>query len=726
MKIQNVSVQNSYRAVSALFFSVFIIVMVNTASVYAKSDDVLSTLYVTTSPVQKLAWYKTHAIELVAIKDINERAKAYHLIGQAFYQVGELNKAETMMRDGLKLLENTKKIEQVIFAIYNDLGLIEVSRKDYVQALDLFEAALEHARSVGDASGSVTSALNVVKANIELDKSAEIETLLKQITNDIGALPPTLATANHWLGLGQLYRISVQERMVNSSARLEVLKAYNSALNIANLDKDHELQSFSNGYLGELYEDEKRYEDALTYTRKALFSAQKLADDTVLYRWQWQIARLLKAQGKIKASLESYRQAVATLNRSRTSLTLNVGVNFNRSVGPVFYQYSDLLLKQSSNIKDGKAKQEALKEVIDVLEALKLAEVEDYFDSECVFFAEHKIKLTDINSDSAIIYPVLLEDRVELIVQLPGIIKQYSSLVKSEELSHTINQFRKKIETYDVNHSYLESAKSLYEWLIKPAEAAINESGVSTIVFIPDGPLRSIPASAFHDGEKFLVEKYAVATTPGITLTDPVPFNRENIRVLANGLTESVQGYSTLPSVKQELNNINSVFNTTLFKDSGYLLDDVQSEMSGGSYNVVHFATHGEFNRDHNKSFLLTYDGKLTMDMLEDTIGLRRFQTEPIELLVLSACQTAVGDDRAALGLAGIAIKAGARSALATLWFINDKATSQLIADFYQQLSQPQVSKAQALQTAQVNMLSKTSFNHPSFWAPFLLIGNWM
>ena len=149
--------------------------------------------------------------------------------------------------------------------------------------------------------------------------------------------------------------------------------------------------------------------------------------------------------------------------------------------------------------------------------------------------------------------------------------------------------------------------------------------------------------------------------------------------------------------------------------------------MSGGSYNVVHFATHGEFNSDHSKSFLLTYDNKLTLDKLENTIGLRRFQSEPIELLVLSACQTAVGDDRAALGLAGVAIKAGARSALATLWFINDQATSMLISDFYKNLkTETSASKAQALQMAQVKMIQNEGFKHPSLWAPFLMIGNWL
>ena len=114
------------------------------------------------------------------------------------------------------------------------------------------------------------------------------------------------------------------------------------------------------------------------------------------------------------------------------------------------------------------------------------------------------------------------------------------------------------------------------------------------------------------------------------------------------------------------------------------------------------------------------------MNRLAQTIGLRRFQEEPLELLVLSACQTAAGDDRAALGLAGIALKAGARSALATLWFINDEATSVLVSEFYRQLQDPSISKAKALQNAQLMLVRDKRYRHPSLWAPFLLIGNWL
>jgi CHAT domain-containing protein len=114
------------------------------------------------------------------------------------------------------------------------------------------------------------------------------------------------------------------------------------------------------------------------------------------------------------------------------------------------------------------------------------------------------------------------------------------------------------------------------------------------------------------------------------------------------------------------------------------------------------------------------------MNQLEQIVGIGQYRDKPVELLTLSACQTAAGDDRAALGLAGVAVKSGARSALATLWFVNDQATALLVSDFYQHLKDSSVSKAGALQQAQINILSDRRYRHPGYWSPYLLIGNWL
>jgi CHAT domain-containing protein len=158
-----------------------------------------------------------------------------------------------------------------------------------------------------------------------------------------------------------------------------------------------------------------------------------------------------------------------------------------------------------------------------------------------------------------------------------------------------------------------------------------------------------------------------------------------------------------------------------------FVMPALNKKLTQEQFSIVHLASHGEFSSDAHKTFVLTYDGKLTLNNLEALIRPSQYRGKPVELLVLSACQTASGDDRAALGLAGVAVKAGARSALASLWSVNDQSTAFVISEFYRQLrDSPSTSKAQALQSAQVKMLSDRRYRHPCYWAPYLIIGNWL
>jgi len=173
---------------------------------------------------------------------------------------------------------------------------------------------------------------------------------------------------------------------------------------------------------------------------------------------------------------------------------------------------------------------------------------------------------------------------------------------------------------------------------------------------------------------------------------------------------------------------LNRLFeHNTVLINAQFSLDNMRNALKKQAYPIIHIASHGQFEADPNRTFLLTYDGKITMDKLSEVLRLTQTGQQVVELLTLSACQTALGNERAALGLAGVALRAGVRSALATLWFVNDAATSQLTIAFYQYLqSHPKASKAQALQHAQLQLNQQRLFRHPNYWAPFLLIGNWL
>jgi len=241
------------------------------------------------------------------------------------------------------------------------------------------------------------------------------------------------------------------------------------------------------------------------------------------------------------------------------------------------------------------------------------------------------------------------------------------------------------------------------------------------------GPSHNKNYQALHDGDKFLVQKYAIAVTPSLSLIDPKPLDRsQEPKIILAGLSESVQGFSALGAVRKELTAIQSLYGGEMLIDNQFTVENFENALRNTDASIVHIASHGSFTGDQGGNFLLTYDGKLSMDHLRQSIGITKFRENPVDLLVLSACQTAAGDDRAALGLAGVAIKAGARSAMGSLWLISDEGTAFLIEEFYKQLKNPAVSKAKALQQAQIRLIERGAFQHPFFWSPYLMINDWL
>jgi CHAT domain-containing protein len=310
-------------------------------------------------------------------------------------------------------------------------------------------------------------------------------------------------------------------------------------------------------------------------------------------------------------------------------------------------------------------------------------------------------------------------------VSLPDGLRVYSSPVGARELEAETRALRRTLENR-TTRAYLKHARQLYDWVVRPAQADLEKAGIKTLVFVPDGALRTIPLSTLNDGKSFLIEHYAVATSPGLTLTDPRPLAGVTPRILLAGLTQSAQGFPALPAVKQEIAGIASLYPSTVLEDQTFQTADFKRDLALRPYTIVHVASHGEFGPNAQETFLLTHDGRINLNQLEALLGGTAYRDQPVELLALSACQTAAGDDRAALGLAGVAVKAGARSALATLWSVNDAASSRLVSDFYRKLGQTGINKAEALHEAQQALMADRRFRHPYYWSPFLLIGNWL
>jgi len=288
-----------------------------------------------------------------------------------------------------------------------------------------------------------------------------------------------------------------------------------------------------------------------------------------------------------------------------------------------------------------------------------------------------------------------------------------------------VQRFRELLEKRTTNE-YLVPARQLYDQLIRPIDAALVAHHIDTLVIVPDTVLRIVPFAALHDGRHFLVERYATAIAPSLRLIDPKRLQAGGALALVVGVSQSEQGFVALPEVPREVAGVHAIEGGKTLLDSAFTETSFADALKTTPYNVVHMATHAEFSTNPKQSFILAHDGKLTLDDLEADIKFDERRDSAVELLVLSACETASGDDRAALGLAGVALKAGARSAVASLWYVSDQAAGDLIIDFYRNLQSGKLSKAQALQAAQRQLIAGLRFSHPAYWAPFLLIGNWL
>jgi CHAT domain-containing protein len=649
-------------------------------------------------------------------------------LGNAHVAVGPPEVAESYLQRGLRLARQYRETGRTA-AILNDLGNLHAGRNK------LEEAVAAYRESAGLARGAELRLLaaralgNAAHALRQQGKLDEAQAALQAAWMEVRQAAASHETVLTWIQLGLASR-DLGAQAAEATGRLfrDAANALNEAGTMAEQIGDARAASYAWGHLGALYEAGQRFEEALRLSRKAIFFAQRANAPESLYRWQWQVARLLKRVATPDEAIGSYRRAVHTLQSIRQEFSTGPGPvsSFRDTVGRVYFELVDLLLQRAGSLQDPARVAAHLVEARDTVELFKVAELRDYFRDDCVDTAlSTATKLDVVSASAAVVYPVLLPDRIELLVSLPTGLKRFSLPVSADTLTAETRQFRLALEKR-TTREFLPRAQQLYRWLIAPLEADLAAAAINTVVFVPDGPLRTISMAALHDGERFLVEKYALAVTPGLALTDPRPIARERLKVLALGVTESVQGFPPLPNVATELEVLRDLFASTTLLNNAFSVSALERELKQEPFTILHIASHGEFGNDVKDTFLLTFDDRLTMDRLNQVVGLLKYRKEPLELLTLSACDTAAGDDRAALGLAGVAIKAGARSALATLWNINDVASSRLVAEFYRELKDPSVSRAAALQRAQMKMLSDPRYDHPGFWSPFLLINNWL
>lgn len=665
------------------------------------------------------------ALELAAsLKDNPAQAAILNGLGNIALATNRPQDAEKHLTAALELAQKPERPD-LLAAIQNNLGNLKSAREQHQDALAAYQLAAGYGRQARQPLLQAQALGNAARAAAAAGDAKDSRALAQDALRLVTALDNSHDKAFLLLSLGQFY----SHQPATDAVQL-AHQTLGEALKAAEAIGDARARSYALGYMAQLYERQHRDADAQELDRRAIAALQQVNVPEIAYRWYWQLGRLKNRQQDFDGAIADYRLAVHHLQSIRADLPVvsTAGQSsFREVLGPLYFELADLLLQRAAATTDKERKQGLLREARNTIELSKAAELQDYFQDSCVAAQQSRLgQATGIGAGVAVIYPILLPDRLELLADFADGMRQVTAPVPSAQVIETVRNFRSKLEKR-TTREYLPFAQQLYDWLIRPLEAEFAAHGVHTLVFVPDGALRTIPMTALHDGKQFLVAHYAVATTPSLALTDIKAIPAAKFpRALLNGLTQAVQGFSDLPNVEAELQAVGRLYRGKTLKDREYVVNNVEHELDQTPYSVVHIASHGQFESDVKQTFLLAYDGKLTMDNLEKLISPSRYRDQPISLLTLSACQTAAGDDRAALGLAGVAVKAGARSALASLWFINDQSASMLVSEFYTQLQQPGMSKAGALQNAQLKMLADKRFNHPSYWSPFLLIGNWL
>ncbi|NJM72027.1 MAG: CHAT domain-containing protein [Scytonema sp. RU_4_4] len=681
-------------------------------------------------------------------------------LGNIMQVMGDLKESQKVLQQSLALAKATSSHQMIGETLFS-LGNTARAQYDTKMALDYYQQA---ASASTDSTTRIQAHLNQLSLLVETKQFANVLALSSQIQSEISNLPSSRIAVDAKINFAQsLMKVLSQKKSSDSQVLSQVgtnqdsAQLLASAVQQAQSLQDRRAESYALGTLGNLYEINQQFSDAQKLTQKALFIAQNINASDIVYQWQWQLGRIHKQQRDKKGAIAYYSEAFNTLQTLRSDLVAinpNIQFSFQESVEPVYRELVALLLQtQNTETEQGNSSQHQenqkpenqkpenqkpenqknLRQARFVMESLQIAELDNFFRSACLTAKQELDPVVDKKDPrSAVFYPIILPDRLDVILKLPNQdLRHYKTVIAQEKVERIVEDLREYLPDITRTSQVKQMSQQVYDWLIQPAETELSESGIKTLVFVLDGALRNIPMSVLYDKQqqKYLVEKYAIAVAPGLQLLDPKPLQQVKLNTLAAGVaaerTIENRKFPPLENVPRELQQIQSeVPKTEELLNQKFTENNLQNQLQSAPFAVLHLATHGEFSSDPEKTFVLTWNKLLKVkefDHLLRVSDTKRSST--IELLVLSACKTALGDKRAALGLAGVAVQAGARSTLATLWSVDDEYTADLMSQFYQELNTG-ANKAEALRRAQLTVFAQQK--SPYFWAPFVLVGNWL
>ncbi|MBD2488705.1 CHAT domain-containing protein [Aulosira sp. FACHB-615] len=674
--------------------------------------------------------------QLQSQPDSLEKAVGLRSLGNALLISGSLETSQEVLAQSLAIAQRLKSDYDTAATVLS-LGNNARKQKNKPDAIAYYQQAIKLSTSP---LTKVSAQLNYLSLLIEEQKLTEALSILPEIQSQLNQLPPSRKAIYSQINYAQsLIKLKTANRQKYAHLDSQLPDMRKIAQILANTVKqsqslgDRRAEANALLSLGHLYEQTQQWSEAQSLTQQGLILAQSSIIPDIAYRLQWQLGRVLWQKKNFTGAIAAYDAAVDTIKSIRSDLaTINQDIQFNfrESVEPLYRQSVELLLQSPA----GQENENILDQARQRIEALQLAEIDNFFQEACLEGKNIVLdQVVDIeNPTTAIFYPIILPQQLQVIVKLPNqTLKLYSINITQAEVETIVTNLQKLLVNPTATNAVKSQSQIIYNWLIKPVESELSARKVDTLVFVLDGVLRNIPMASLYNGEKFLIEKYAIALSVGLQLQNPQPIVQQQLKALAAGLTQPPADFpnlAPLPAIHMEVNSISSAgIATTNLIDQEFTSIALEKAVNSVPFNIVHLATHGQFSSSADKTFILAADGPINVKQFDSLLRNRdETQTQAVELLVLSACQTATGDKRAALGLAGTAIRAGARSTLASLWQIDDESTALFVSEFYQELNKGNISKAQALRHAQLKILQHPNYKAPSFWSAYVLIGNWL
>ncbi|MBU7586654.1 MAG: CHAT domain-containing protein [Nostoc sp. TH1S01] len=641
------------------------------------------------------------------------KAQGLRSLGIALQTVGDLKQSKSILEKSWEISQQFNSPSDVSAALFS-IGNVARDLEAYDVAWTYYQEAVNLAP---ETQAKLEAQLNQLSLLVKLQNWETAQTLIPEIETNLNPLPASRPAIYARINFAE----SLMALAKNKSNPSKIAQLLATAIQQAQEIQDARAEANSLNQLGKLYQENGQLADAEKLTKQALTIAQDIKATDLVARAAGQLGAIAQKQKNLDSAIAAYEIAFNSYQALRSDLVAinkDVQFNFKESIEPIYRDYVSLLLQKDN--------QSNIKKALEVIEALQIAELDNFFRDACLDNTK-PVVLEKIDLQAAVIHPIILRDRLEVILVVPNQpLQHYSTQLSKPQVEATLKQLYSSLSPGYPNNERLRLSQEVYNWLVTPAQATLQKGNIKTLVFIPDGLLRNLPMAVLYDGKKYLIENYSIALSPGLKLF-PQGLQRQKLSVLAAGLTEARQGFNPLPGVTGEIEQVTTQINSQVLFNQKFNKDNLKTAIASHSFPIVHLATHGQFSSDPDETFLLTWSDRISIQDFDSLFQNRRQNNnQPIELLVMSACQTAVGDNRATLGLAGFALRSGAKSTVASLWSVSDESTSQLMKEFYHQLSNPKLNKAEALQQAQLKLMANPLYKHPYFWSSFVLVGNWL